>query len=104
SRMLARWRDGQVPRRPPANEPEIRPQHDGLLHEGRLAVLPRAGRKLHALRPLPLLGARAHGPEPHLLDVGDDRSQRDGWTVSVDTGLQTPGILRHVHVADVPGA
>ena len=59
-----------------AERPARRAQHDGLLHARRPALLPRAGRRLHDLRPLPLLGDRPDRPQPPVHDERDDRSRR----------------------------
>ena len=45
----------------------------GYYRPQRPALLLRAGRRLHHLRQLPLLGARADGPQPPHGDVGHDR-------------------------------
>ena len=49
------------------------PGHDGLLHPTGPGLLLRAGRRLHDLRRVPLLGARPDRPEPGHVDLGDDR-------------------------------
>ena len=49
---------------------------DGLSHAGRHSVSVRAGRSVHDLRRLPLLGAGPDLAEPHVLDDRHDRSRR----------------------------
>ncbi len=49
--------------------------HHGLLPPRRPALLLRAGRRVHDLRQLPLLGARADAPEPADVALGHARSR-----------------------------
>ena len=56
---------------------ELRGDH-GVLRPGRAALLLRAGRRLHHLRRLPLLGARADRPQPRHGAVGHHRPRRHG--------------------------
>ncbi len=54
-----------------------RPAHHGVLPQRRFPlVLPRPGQRLHDLRQLFLLGARAHRPQPPDVDVGKHRGHR----------------------------
>ena len=79
--VLERREDGPLRRRPHraalGGAGERRPHH-GLLHPAGPRLLLLAGRRLHHLRRLPLLGHGPDPPEPSPRLVGDTRS-RPGW-------------------------
>ena len=56
----AAWDHGRMYKWPDCEEPAV----DGLLRHGGSAVPARAGRRLHAVRPLPLRHAHRHHREP----------------------------------------
>ena len=66
--------DGFVNRHLTVDGKRERAADDGLLQALGFVVLLRAGRRVHDLRPLPLLGDRPDRPEPSVLDVGLARS------------------------------
>ena len=77
AQQLERRGDEPVHRLPPGHRRrQQRPDHDGLLHPRRAAVLPLSGRRVHDLRRLPLLGARPDRPEPADGVLGLDRPGR----------------------------
>ena len=79
AQQLERRQDGLVHHLAPGDRRHRqRPGHHGLLHPQRAAVLPRAGRRVHDLRRLPLLGARPDRPEPADGVLGLDRPGRRG--------------------------
>ncbi len=77
--VLEQREDGQLRRRPHRaalrGTGERRPHH-GVLHAPGSRLLLRAGRRLHHLRRLPLLGHGTDPPQPPPRPVGDARSGR----------------------------
>ena len=76
ARGVERRQDGQLAARPPQGRRRERPLRDGLLHARRHPVPVRAGRGVHDLRRLLLLGAGPDLAQPHVLDDRHDRSRR----------------------------
>ena len=77
--LLERGPDGPLrvhPHLAPVRRTRERRPHDGLLHAPGPPVLVLAGRRLHHLRQLPLLGVRSHPPEPSPRVVRHARPRR----------------------------
>jgi len=76
----------------------------GLLHPRRPALRPRPRRRLHRLRPVPLLGARAHRPQPPLHHGGVARPGRNPRRPHPQHQRHPARPLRHAHLHHHAGA
>ncbi len=90
--------DGFVSGSPRGGRAGQRSSHDGLLHTGRPGLLLRARGCVHDLRPLPLLGNRADGSQPALLDGRVARSRRQGRWANPQHQRHARRPLRHAHL------
>ena len=81
-----------------------RPVHDGLLRAPGHPVPLRAGRDVHAVRPLLLLAARPDLAQPHVPDDRDDRSRGQERRPGHLERRPQPRHRNAVHVDDLPRA
>ena len=79
ARSMERRKNGQLAACSPSGGRQQGAIRDGLLHPRRHSFPFRAGRGVHDLRCLPLLGDGPDLAEPHVLDDGHDRCRRCVW-------------------------
>ena len=97
ARGVEQRRDGQLAARAPGRGRHERPVHDGLLRARGHPVPVRAGRVVHDLRQLPLLGAGPDLAEPAVPHERHDRPGRRARRADHQQRRSQP-----VHLADLP--